>query len=188
MHKFLSFAHNVFGVFLLVGIFTVAASAVLSLSPIALKTTSAQQIAGISSDAEIISNRQELIIKDTHRSSDKLITQLLKQENNYIYAIKKSNAEESTGVLGSFEVANYNLAPVKLNIQPQVPGNIKSQIIILVKVGDEAVKQIATPSSETKLEQFVMIPADSQVNVEVQYYTTEKIFFPVELNLLLAGK
>ncbi|MBL8014790.1 MAG: hypothetical protein JNK26_01215 [Candidatus Doudnabacteria bacterium] len=180
MLKGFEIAKTTFLVLMLFGIMTAAFVSTLALSPIATNLNDTQ-VAGISSEGEILSNFIPLSIQDTNTTSDMYQTQLVEvspRAFNYFAKVAFGDKQEISPKF--IAIKNDNSSTVTITVSAIVPQSVQSALDIFV-VEPGRTHSVADDQPPYTKSITLDVPAGQTLELGLTYFAVRAINFPVDI-------
>lgn len=182
MHNFLKTIEHTLGVFFILGIFSIAALGVWSLSPITKADNT--MVAGIqTSDVVAIDGLRNIDIKYSAAELTDVTSQLAKLEDgSYLLRVKAQQLVKGENTIGVFSLVNTNLFNAKLNLNlTSLDSNLIDQLSVVINYRENYQLNHFGSNKLTPV-QLEMAASEDRTAV-LKVVTLDEINFPVDLEI-----
>lgn len=184
MQSILKTIEHTLGIFFIVGIFSVAALGVLSLSPVS--RANSNMVAGIqTTDIKEIDNKQNIIVEYTPSNLAGVISQMAKLEDgSSVLRINAQSLKEGETVIGTVNLENTNLfaASAQATLTNLAPEISDKAIVIL----DSSEKfQLNNVSNQGTVAANIGLQANASRIASIKIVALENVNFASEFEIII---
>lgn len=184
MQSILKTIEHTLGIFFIVGIFSVAALGVLSLSPVS--RADSNMVAGIqTTDIKEIDNKQSIAVEYTPSSVAGVVSQVAKLEDgSSVLRVNSQTLKEGETVIGTLMLDNKNLFDVDVKISlSNLPSQISNKVMLVIE-SNEAY-QLNNVSNSNVVDASIKLMANSSRMAVIKVVALESVNFQTQLEVVV---